>query len=469
MDPDPARGLRRRLIPALGPAQAPIAEPATGRIVATIARMPPSCTSSASRHAPAWLPTGLCAVALLLAVGAACAGEAPVKPGVPPRPGPPTAPPTPVAPTHGTTPPPAPAPPVATPPAMQDTVLLVNHQRIAGFIDTTADVGPDQVAINTGNGIIRMPKAQIAGEDLGYPARRRRVQDDDVKGLTELALWCRATGRNPEAFELLKLAVAQAGVTLPARALYARLIDEQQGPVEALPAYQAYRDAGGMDPATLARLAELEKSKADYDAQFGGPVADAKSTDAAPAKAPEPAAAAPAAPATRPGGPVVEGLEARGWDTEAIQWSNPVEVQTIQIDTPDGPSKVLRIAFKGGDKDKSAVMRGMTTSVLDNSVLAFQVKNTSDKPVNISVALKTGDRYVFHESPQKTIQPGDEFQQVRVDLKGSNFKSIASSWANTGKIADLNDVRQLQIIIYNGHNDGELVIDSLGFQGKPKM
>ncbi len=418
--------------------------------------MPPPRTSSAPARFFAVFPVGLRTLVVLIAVGAATAAAAPVKATVP-----------------APAPAPAPAAVAAPAPATQDTVLLVNHQRIAGFIDPTADVGPDQVAINTGNGIIRMPKAQVAGEDLGYPARRKRVQDDDLAGLTELALWCRATGRNSEALELLHLAVALPGVRLPARALYARLIDEQQGPVEAMPAYQAYRAAGGKDPATLERLAELEKSKADYETQFGGPVTDAKGPDATSPTAPVPAlaasAAAPTAAVTRPGGPVVDGLEARGWDTEAIQWSNPVEVQTVQIETPDGPSKALRVGFKGGDKDKSAVMRGMTTSVLDNSVLAFQIKNTSDKPVNISVALKTGDRYLFHESPQKTIQPGDEFQQVRVDLKGSNFKSIASSWANTGRIADLNDVRQLQIIIYNGHTDGELVIDNLGFQGKPKM
>src|ERR1043165_7307320 len=83
-----------------------------------------------------------------------------------------------------------------------DLVVLKNGQRIAGTVDPSIDVGPDQVAINTGSGILRVAKAAIASEDLGFDARKRRLKPDDFAGHLALAAWCRSQGMNQEALAL---------------------------------------------------------------------------------------------------------------------------------------------------------------------------------------------------------------------------------------------------------------------------
>src|ERR1043165_1543899 len=80
-----------------------------------------------------------------------------------------------------------------------DLVVLKNGQPISGTIDPSIDVGPDQVAINTGNGILRVPKSAIANEDLGFDARKKRLKPDDFAGHLALAAWCRSQGMNQEA------------------------------------------------------------------------------------------------------------------------------------------------------------------------------------------------------------------------------------------------------------------------------
>jgi hypothetical protein len=338
-----------------------------------------------------------------------------------------------------------------------DIVLLDNGQRIAGTIDPSIDAGPGQVAINTGNGVLRVDRKRIAGEDLGYPARRQRVKNDDLSGLVALARWCRGKAMNVEALELATLAIALPGVDLPTRALHARLIDELKGPEEALELYRAYRQDGGRDETTIARLAQLEKAIAAFEA--GGDVAGAVA-----ATEPGGVAAPPRVKPTLQGG-----LEAKGWDPEALQWSNPVEAKVTTVDLPDGTAPALQIAFKAGDKDKAAVKRSIHLTIGDDSVLTMQALNPGDRPVSLAVAVKTGGKYLFHESPQMMVKPGKEPQTLRFDLKASNFKSAATSWASTGKVADLGDIKELQLLVYNGQGEGTLLITGMGFPAKKDL
>lgn len=337
-----------------------------------------------------------------------------------------------------------------------DIVLLDNGQRIAGTIDPTLDAGPGQVAINTGNGVLRVDRKRIAGEDLGFPARRQRVKNDDLSGLVALARWCRGKAMNTEALELLTVAIGLPGVDLPTRALHARLIDELKGPEDAIDLYRAYRQDGGQDEVTLARLSQLEKAIAAYEAT--GDVAVAAAT------APGGVAAPPRVKPTLQGG-----LEAKGWDQEALQWSNPVEAKVTTIDTPEGTAPALQVSFKPGDKDKAAVKRSIHLVVGEDSVLTLSALNPGDKPVSLAVAVKTGGKYLFHESPQMTVKPGKDLQVLRFDLKASNFKSAATSWASTGKIADLGDVKELQLLIYNGQSEGTLLVTGMGFPAKKDL
>ncbi len=337
--------------------------------------------------------------------------------------------------------------------AAADMVVLKNGQRIAGTLDPTIDVGTDQVAIKTGSGIIRLPKSAIATEDLGYDARKTRLAMDDLAGHVALAAWCRAKGMNKEALELLNAAVKLPGVTLATRALHARLVDEDDTPrggaKQALELYRRYRQDGGDDSATLARLAQLEKVLADFEAQATG--------------------VATATVVPKPVPTIQGGLESRGWDHEAPQWSNPVRPQVISVSTEAGIGPALKIEFKGGDQEKSTIKRTAHLTIGNDSVLTFFVQNPGDKPLSIAIGVKTGTKYLFHESPQQQVKPGPTFQKLRFDFKGANFKSAASGWNYDTRVADLNDVKELQILIYNGKADGSLIISNMGFPAKPDL
>jgi hypothetical protein len=338
---------------------------------------------------------------------------------------------------------------LALPVGAADMVVLKNGQRIAGTIDPEADVGPDQVAVKTGNGILRLPKSAIAVEDLSFEARRAKLAKDDLAGHVALAAWCRSKGMANEALALLERAVRLPGVTLPTRALHARLVDELKGPEAALELYRRYRKDGGADPLAIARLEQLEKAIADFEAQ-----ASAVSTT-------------PAAPKAAP--TVQGGLESKGWDNEALQWSNPVRPQVISLSTPDGIAPALKIDFKGGDKEKATVKRSAHLTIGDDSVLTFFAQNPGDKPLSIAIGIKTGSKYLFHESPQQVVKPGQAFHKLRFDFKAANFKSAASNWENNIRVADLNDVKEIQLLIYNGSADGSLVISNMGFPAKPDL
>ena len=332
-----------------------------------------------------------------------------------------------------------------------DLVVLKNGQRISGTIDPSIDVGPDQVAINTGNGILRVPKSAIANEDLGFDARKKRLKPDDFAGHLALAGWCRSQGMNQEALALLDRAVKLPDVTLAARALHARLVDEDEkrGPQQALELYRRYKKDGGDDPATLQRLAQLEKVIADHEAQVNA------------------VTVAPAAP--KPVPTIQGGLESKGWDNEAPQWSNPVKPQIISVTTDAGIAPALKVDFKGGTQDKATIKRTAHLTISESSVLTFFAQNPGDKPLAIAIGVKTGAKYLFHESPQQQVKPGQEFQKLRFDFKAANFKSAASGWNYNTRVADLNDVKEIQVLIYNGQADGALIISNMGFPVKPDL
>ena len=158
---------------------------------------------------------------------------------------------------------------ILPPAAAEDLVLLANGQRIVGHLDSSVPTDPGQVAINTGNGIIFFGRDQVRGEDLSLATRLQRLASNDLDGTVHLARWARSKGLNKEALGLLDRALHLPGVDLPTRALHVRLVDELNGPAEALPWYAAYVQAGGNDPATLARYDQLVRVKADYDAAHG--------------------------------------------------------------------------------------------------------------------------------------------------------------------------------------------------------
>ncbi len=330
---------------------------------------------------------------------------------------------------------------LACPPAIaEDVVLLTNGQRLRGTIAHDLDDRPGTVPIRTAEGILRVRSDLIAYVEESYATRRARVDMSDAQALSDLAWWCHGKGLHAEALDVLGIALGLSNVPIEARGLYADLVDLSGDSERALELLIAYRAAGGTDPRLLMRLKELEDAKAVFLREQNTPIAR------------------PKAPA------VADGLESRGWEAESNQWSNPVTTQTITIEGTQGTNQVIEVSFEPGDKDKAAIkraLRGMTIG--DNTELSVYLFNRTGKPVRLAVALKTGN-WMFHESMPVQVPADETWQEVRFDLTATSWKSQASNWAHTAAVNNLSDPKEVQILIYNGKNDGGTVlIDAIDF------
>ena len=246
---------------------------------------------------------------------------------------------------------------------------------------------------------------------------------------------------------------------LSAAVLYLRLVDEIRGPETALPLYRWFRSLGGTDPATIARLQALEAiaGSAHGDAQLP-PIALAASAD----------------PSAR-GGRLSEGLELRGWMGESPQWSNPTETEVVPLTGKDalkGVRQALEVTLTAPDKNdrkgKAAIRRPVNRSCEESHLLGMRIKNTGETPLQVALAVKTGD-WVFYESALQTVKPGEGWKPLRFDLKEKTFKSKASNWANTAAVEHLDDVKELQVIFYNRDQEGACLISSMKFLGEDEL
>jgi hypothetical protein len=270
------------------------------------------------------------------------------------------------------------------------------------------------------------------------------------------------------------------GVDLETRGMYALLVDRLRGPLQALPIYKSYLADGGNEPRVLSRLKEIEDAIASHNEKLkalGLPEIDT-SKQAAVAVAPQPDPNLTQSNGAKPA-PGKSGLEARGWAAEDVQWSLPVDAKVMPLPAEEGGQKVLSVTSTGklaappaeGQRvpDKVAIKKGITYAVDENAVLSFMVRNRTQHPLQLAVAVKTSDKWDFYESLQQTIPPSDDFKEVRFNLKANTFKSSATKWANTGAISNLDQVKEIQVLIYNHSADVDLLIQGMGFVKDTEM
>jgi hypothetical protein len=371
-----------------------------------------------------------------------------------------------------------PPPPAATPPAVplagRDLIILDNKQSIVG---TIVEGGTDDgfVVLNTGSGTMRIRKERVKSVVLGLEGQLKHVDTSDLASLVALARWCQARGHDKEALAALDKAVTMPGVDLETRGLHALLVDAEpsRGPKAALPLYRKYKADGGHDLKILSRLQQLEDAVEAHNQ-------DLKKLnlppDFIPAEQPNQAVADTAPKPNSTGAAGKDGLESRGWQAEDAAYSNAVEAKPITLAPEEGGGKALAMTVPaGGTKDKAAIRKLVNYSVDENSVLSLLIRDRSDHPVKIAIAVKTvttvngKEVWNYFESLQQSVAPAAEFKEVRFNLKASTFKSAATGWDNKGKISDLDAVKELQLLIYNGKDEADVLIRGMGFVKDSEM
>ncbi|MBA2479361.1 MAG: hypothetical protein H0V44_01765 [Planctomycetes bacterium] len=348
--------------------------------------------------------------------------------------------------------------------ALGDVLTLDNDQSIAcSILPHPQDDG--FLVISTGSGVMWIRKERVKKVTLGLEGQMKALDSTDPATLIALARWCLVRGHDQQALTALERARGLPGVTLDLETLglYATLLDQApaRGPKAALPIYRTYKADGGSDEKILGRLQELEDAIAAHNDQLKKlnlPPGFLPQSDSTPAEAPIASDGKLATVAK-------DGIEGKGWDAENEKYSNPVAAKVQQLPPEQGGVRALAVTSPGGGKDKAAIKKSVTYAVDDDhSVLSLNILNRGDKPMKIAIAMKTnGQKWLYHESALKIVPPSDTFKEVRFNLRGNDYKSQATNWANNGTIVDLNDIKELQLLIYNGKEEANVLVHGMNF------
>ncbi len=158
-----------------------------------------------------------------------------------------------------------------------------------------------------------------------------------------------------------------------------------------------------------------------------------------------------------------EGLEVKPWTWE--RWSNKATVSGVQ--ESGNKTRVLQIDFKGGTKDKAAFSHALRQDLTKKKALLMDVYNPGKKPLRLAVAVVTGPGYEWYESRVDPAPPETWSLGLRFDFtRNTHWKSKKTNWVYRTKPADLNNVRSLTILIYNGHTTGKCFIDAIRFEDR---
>ena len=63
----------------------------------------------------------------------------------------------------------------------------------------------------------------------------------------------------------------------------------------------------------------------------------------------------------------------------------------------------------------------------------------------------------------QTVPKGPGWNLFAYDLTASTFKSEATGWDNSGTVANLEQIKEVQVLIYHGQNEGHLQFDQIQF------
>jgi len=149
--------------------------------------------------------------------------------------------------------------------------------------------------------------------------------------------------------------------------------------------------------------------------------------------------------------PVADSWAIDSFQTPALLWTNetwgninPVALEVEQYED----AGALSITFKGGKHDKSAIVRPLGLSFATRGKLTMDIVNATTGSVKVAIALKTAKYYESRWVPLKTgVNKG-----VTFDLRAGDYKSEATHWSPATKIANIENVEMLYILLYTDPN-----------------
>lgn len=300
---------------------------------------------------------------------------------------------------------------------LQDIILLKSGEGIEGHVTARTKRA---IKILVAEGTFWIPLSAVKRIEFNIESRLRELKKNDYKGRYELAKQALEMGQAQKAKEILKSIADKPGLDPEMYRMLARLHDEAEEYKEALQNWERYLVAHPKDAEAIDRIAELSKV-----------VRPVKEEVVA----------------------VKEGLEAKKW--QPLTWGNKTSLSTQVVNS----NKLLAVSVEGGEKDKGPFSNAGRYDFSKKGNLLFDVYNYQKTPISIAVAL-IDNKNEYYESRTIRVMHGWNIDQM-MDVKKTNWKTKTSNWRHTAEVKNINDIRQIIFLVYNGRSKSMLSFNNI--------
>lgn len=155
------------------------------------------------------------------------------------------------------------------------------------------------------------------------------------------------------------------------------------------------------------------------------------------------------------------GMERGVWALEPWGNSGAAEKETLN------GRKLLKLIYEPGEKGKTGFKHLTGCGINEEGKIAFMVYAPTDTPPKVGLAISTTPAYTWHESETKSIKKG--WNRIEFSVRAKNWKTQASEWKHSVTIDSRDDVRAVDLLIYNeGKQTGVLFFEGLQYDLDPR-
>ncbi len=149
------------------------------------------------------------------------------------------------------------------------------------------------------------------------------------------------------------------------------------------------------------------------------------------------------------------GIERGAWSIEG--WGNAGTADKAT----EGDLRLLKIIYSGGDKDKAAYKHLTCFGLAHTGKIRMLVYAPEASPPQIGLALSTTLAYIWHESKPVDLKKG--WNKIEIAAGTRDWKTATSEWNYTTTIEPRNDIRAIDIVVYNAEKSGSLYVLGLNY------
>ena len=119
---------------------------------------------------------------------------------------------------------------------------------------------------------------------------------------------------------------------------------------------------------------------------------------------------------------------------------------------------MLMIDYLGGRKPRVDLRRWSSFAANEKGKINLHVYSARKDPPKFALAICTGENYRWQESKPVSLKKG--WNAISFSLNSNEWMSEKSKWKFEAAPKELNDVRALNLLIYNGRDGGVLYVDA---------